>query len=52
MVRALALVVETAPARVRTLSAAAMKMDVWMTPCTEGAPMIEQVMSGRPVNDS
>ena len=45
VVKALALVVKIAPAWVRTLSVAAMKMDVGMTPCSEGASMIQIMMS-------
>ena len=40
VVRALALVGQVVPVQVRTLSAAPTKMDVGMTPCTEGAPLI------------
>ena len=53
LIKALALVVQIAPAWVRVRAAAATKMDVGMDPCTEGAPMIQrQYMSGRPAHDS
>ena len=39
--------VEIPPAWVR-VPAAAKKIDVGKTPCTEGAPMIQQDLSGRP----
>ena len=53
VVRASVLVVWVAPAWVRTLSAAPTKMDVGMTPCTEGAPTSpKQDVSGRPAHDS
>ena len=46
------LVVEIVSALVQLPSVAATKMDVGMTPPTEGGPMIQQDMSGRPAQDS
>ena len=51
--RASALVVQIAPAGVRVPGVAATKMDIGMTPCTEGAPISpKQDVSGRPEHDS
>ena len=41
VVKALALVVEIAAAWVRVPKVAAIKMDIGMTPCPEGAPMVQ-----------
>ena len=41
-----------APVGVRIMGVAATKMDVGMTPCTEGASMVHQDLIGRPANQS
>ena len=46
--KASVLVVWLAPAWVRILQAAATKMDVGVTPPTEGGPIVLQDVSGRP----
>ena len=52
-IKAVALVVHSAPVWVRVPAEARTKMDIGMAPCTEGAPMIPILdVSGRPAHDS
>ena len=51
-VKELALVVKIATAWVQVPRLAATKMDIGMAPCTEGVPIVQQDVSGRPAHDS
>ena len=52
VIKALALVIQIAPVGFRVPPVAATKMDVGKAPCTEGAPMVHQDLSGRPADQS
>ena len=51
VVKALALVAEIAAAWIRVSEVAATRMGMGMTPCTEGAPIVQQDMSGKPAHE-